>query len=187
MNFVSPPERCATDGATRGKTRSTTRRMSAWLAPLLAGLLAVGSLGPATAAAPATSTAIQAFTAERWQQLLSTERPAAVVFSTTDCAYCPAAIDTLAKELRASRRKAKLMVVVMDGAGQEAVLRKDPHYRHADRIYVFEGNPTALRYAVDPQWRGMTPYVALIARPGEPAFFIGTPKREVLAAALADH
>lgn len=157
---------------------------------VLTGLLtALGLIGASAAApttAPTTAPAIEPFTAERWQQLLATERPAAVVFSTTDCAYCPAAIDALAKELRASRRRAKLMVVVMDGEGQEAALQADKHYRHADRLYTFQGNPVALRYSVDPHWRGMTPYVAVIARHGDPVFFIGTPKREVLASALAD-
>jgi hypothetical protein len=163
---------------------STRRRRVA--RRVFAGLLTALSLGGAHAAGPTVVPTIEAFTAERWQQLLATERPAAVVFSTTDCAYCPAAIDALAKELRASHRKAKLMVVVMDGEGQEAALQADTHYRHADRLYTFQGNPVALRYAVDPHWRGMTPYVALIARHGAPAFFIGTPKREVLASTLAD-
>lgn len=89
-------------------------------------LLMGGWLASATAAVAAPP-AVLGFGADTWSQLASSpRRPLAVVFSTTDCAHCPAVIDSLTQEIRKSRSKVRLAVVVMDGAGQEKALRADP-------------------------------------------------------------
>ena len=137
---------------------------------LLGGLLA--GVVPAFAA----SAAILPFGAETWNELgRSPGRPLAVVLTTTDCGHCPRVIDGLADDIRKSGSRVRLVVVVMDGAGQEEVLRADRHYRHANTLYVFDGDPAALRYKVNPAWRGMTPYVAFIAEQGAARFHLGTP------------
>lgn len=137
---------------------------------LLGGLLAL--VMPASAA----PSAILPFGAETWNELgRSPWRPLAVVFTTTDCGHCPKVIDDLAEAMRKARSRVRLVVVVMDGAGQEDALRADRHYRHANTLYVFDGDPAALRYKVNPAWRGMTPYVAFIAAEGAARFHLGAP------------
>ena len=61
----------------------------------------------------------------------------------------------------------------------------EPHYRKADRLYVFNGQASALRHGIDPKWRGMTPYLALFGRSGEPKFVVGKPSPAEMAALLS--
>lgn len=148
------------------------------LLTLLGGLLA-----GAAAAAPAQ--AVLPFAAETWSELgRSPLRPLAVVFSTTDCVHCPAVIERLADAIRGSRSRVRLAVVVMDGAGQHAALSQDSHYRQAAALYAFDGDAMALRYAVNPDWRGLTPYVALIPAAGATQFHTGAPPPAALRAFL---
>lgn len=129
--------------------------------------------------------AILPFVADTWRELsLSSRRPMVVVFSTTDCTHCPAVIDSLAASIRASRSAPRLVVVVMDGAGQEQTLRGDPHYRKANALYAFDGDAMALRFRVNPDWRGVTPYVALIPAVGATQFYTGAPPQDALQALL---
>jgi len=65
--------------------------------------------------------------------------------------------------------------VVIDGAGQEQELTRDRHYRKAQALYAFDGDAQALRHAVNPAWRGLTPYVALIPATGSTSFHSGAP------------
>ena len=144
-------------------------------------------LGGLLAAAPAFAapSAILRFGADTWSELRqSPSRPLAVVFSTTDCVHCPKVIDSLADAIRKSGSGVRLVVVVMDGAGQEDALRQDSHYRKAKFIYTFDGDAVALRYKVNPAWRGITPYVALVPAAGEVRFHSGPPPPEALRAFL---
>ena len=151
-----------------------------WLRTLL--LAGIVLSAPAAWSAPR---AINPFIAETWQELsLSARRPMVVVFSTTDCTHCPAVIDSLAASIHASRSAARLVVVVMDGAGQEQALRGDPHYRKANVLYAFDGDATALRFRINPDWRGVTPYVALIPAVGTTHFYTGAPPRDALQVLL---
>lgn len=153
-------------------------RSSSRFAVIVSMLLCLASA--TTQAAPSE---IRVFNKTSWPQLKQNlPRPGVVVFTTTDCAYCPAVIEALSTSLKKGGRKANLVVVVMDGAGQPEAVRADPHYRKADSLYVFEGQATALRFGVNPDWRGMTPYVALFRDKGEPKFVIGGPS----AAEVAD-
>jgi len=146
---------------------------------LLGALLA--SAAPAHAAAPA----ILPFAAGTWSALEhSPLRPMVVVFATTDCVHCPRVIDSLAAAIRQSRSGVGLVVVVMDGAGQESALRKERHYRKASALYVFDGDAVALRYTVNPDWRGLTPYVALVPAAGATRFHTGAPPPTVVRAFL---
>jgi hypothetical protein len=125
------------------------------------------------------------FDAQRWAALLREPAPAVVVFTTTDCAHCPAAIDRIASHLKAERRAgrpaARLDVVVMDGAEQPDAVATEPHYRLADRLFVFDGQAARVRRSVNPAWFGQTPYVALLATPLagsaviQPRFVSGAP------------
>lgn len=136
-------------------------------------------------AATAAPPAVLPFATNTWSELArSPSRPLAVVFSTTECTHCPAVIASLADAIRKARSKARLVVVVMDGAGQEEALRADRHYRQADGLYAFDGDAMALRYQVNPAWRGLTPYVALIPATGETAFHTGAPPAAALQSFL---
>jgi hypothetical protein len=101
-------------------------------------------------------------------------RPAAVIFSTTDCSHCPAIIASMAEQLKTRKPHVPLIVVVMDGEGQTDLLQ-EPHYQPANRLFVFKGQTAALQYGVNPSWRGITPYVALLPRGGEMKLVMGKP------------
>jgi hypothetical protein len=139
-------------------------------------ILATGALACATAlAAPSR---VEAFDTAAWAKLHdSAASPAVVVFTTTDCAYCPAVIDSLAREIRRRQLDASLVAVVMDAAPGEAdaALLADADYRPADRLFAFAGPERTLRHAVNPQWRGITPYVGFVAPSGEVRWVLGTP------------
>ena len=116
------------------------------------------------------------FDTSTWAHLLQTgQRPQAVVFTTSDCEYCPAVIDGLAQALQRHGSKTPLVVVVMDATKPGATVRSNPHYRRAGRLYAFVGEPEHLRYGIDPEWRGVTPYVVLIDRKGGQHRFVGMP------------
>jgi len=138
-------------------------------------------------AANAAPRAVEAFSADTWPALQAgLKAPLAVVFTTTDCAHCPAAIEHLAGLLHRHRGGATLAAVVMDAApgADDAPLLATAHYRVADRLFAFDGQAVALRYRVNPAWRGVTPYVALLA-PGRPMRLVtGEPSADELRAWL---
>lgn len=124
---------------------------------------------------PAAARKMENFDGRTWQRLQKElPRPAAVVFSTTDCGHCPAIIAALAEQIRQRKAQIPLIVVVMDGEGQ-ADLLQEPHYQAASRLFVFKGQTAALQYGIHPSWRGITPYVALLPRAGEMKLIAGKP------------
>lgn len=138
-----------------------------------------------SAGALAAPAAVQPFGPQTWGDLQRAgAKPQVVVFTTTDCSHCPAVIDQLAAAMRKSPVKSRLVVVVMDGAGQEAALLADRHYRQADALHVFDGAAVSLRYRVNPDWRGLTPYVVLLPAGGAPRYFNGAPPAASLRAFL---
>lgn len=153
-------------------------KVTAFLFALMGSLLAAN--------VAAESRAIEAFDANAWQRLRSeVGQPTVVVFSTTYCPNCPRAIAQLRASMQARRMQAALIVVVMDGAMDDktqADMLRDRHYESADRLFVFQGDETALRYSVQPSWRGITPYVALLAPRTAPQFVSGAPDERVLDA-----
>ena len=146
----------------------------------LAALIALTALLPVASAAPRR---VEAFDAKTWTALQSgLKQPTVVVFSTTDCGHCPAVLAQLRQDI--GRHRAALIAVVMDLApGQDdAGLKADAHYHPADRLLAFAGQAPALRHAVDPRWRGVTPYVVFLT-PNSPAVAVTGPPSaaEVLA------
>ncbi|QJQ06748.1 hypothetical protein EJG51_013850 [Undibacterium piscinae] len=132
--------------------------------------------------APALAAAkhIENFDAQSWQRFQKDlPRPAAVVFSTTDCSHCPATIAALGEQLKNRKPQVPLVVVVMDGEDQPDLLQ-EPHYSPASRLFVFKGQATALQYSINPNWRGITPYVALLTKNGETKFVLGKPSAQEL-------
>lgn len=160
---MSFPLNFDTRAARRGRVVRHCRLL--WLAALAAL--------PLTAAA---ASRVEAFSADTWTRLSRpAARPTAVVFSTSDCAHCPGVIRDLARDARQAVRPPKIVVVVIDGAGQEAALLADASYRDADTLYAFQGDALALQHAVNPAWRGLTPYVALIVPGSAPRYYVGRP------------
>lgn len=134
---------------------------------LLAAALAWPLTGPVLAAPPPRRV-VEAFDGPTWAALQAgLSRPAAVVFTTTDCTHCPAVIRQLASELARRDPRAELWAVVMDQApgDDDPALLSNPHYQAARRLWAFEGQGPLIRHAVDPRWRGMTPYTQLL-KPG---------------------
>ncbi len=151
--------------------RHSLRRGAVWL------LLSNGAL-----AAPG---AVQPFGSDTWTNLQGRAGKAqAVVFTTTDCSHCPAVIGRLAAILGKPPRRVGLAVVVMDGQEQPAALLADRHYRLADTLYAFDGDALVLRHRVNPEWRGLTPYVVLLPAKGPARYFNGAPPAAALQSFL---
>jgi hypothetical protein len=139
----------------------------------------------ATGIAAAAPRSVETFDARTWPALqASLDTPAVVVFTTTDCAYCPGVIEQLAGEIRERRLKAPLIAVVLDAAPGEAdaQLVADPHYGPADRLMAVSGQVAAVRHSVNPAWRGMTPYVAFLRPGASPAWVLGKPSETAIEA-----
>ena len=145
-------------------------------AALLAGISLLGSAD--SFAAPPT---VESFDATTWKHLQQElPRPAVVVFTATYCASCPALLAHMAKQLQERGIKTPIVAVVIDEADKHELLTSE-HYRLASRLFLFDGNEVALRYEVDPRWRGITPYVALMPAHGKSVFVSGTPTDEQLS------
>lgn len=142
-----------------------------------ARLAAMLCLAVAVDSATATPTRVEAFNPKSWQALQAgLKTPAIVVFSTTDCAHCPAVLSQLAQSPLRRRIKAPLIAVVMDLAPGEADadLLGNAHYQMADRLMAFDGQTPALRYSVNKSWLGVTPYL-LLFKPGAPPQWVTGP------------
>ena len=128
---------------------------------------------------------VSEFDAAVWARLLqSGPRPAAYVFTTTYCSTCPAVFELLHRAIAASRQHVELMAVVMNAQGERALAHAH-HYIGATRVYAFSGFEPEIRYAVDPKWRNITPYVALLGRKGVDQRVIGPPDAAQLQRWLA--
>jgi hypothetical protein len=135
--------------------------------------------------AVAAPSAVEAFDKSTWPVILRDERqPVMVVFSSVSCTHCPGAIERLAAHRSASRSATRLYVVLMDSEDDVAALRS-PHHRLADRLFAFRGRVQALQYAVNPDWRGMTPYMAYVDGKGGVRFVLGEPDDRTLRSWLS--
>ena len=118
---------CHADRAARVHATALALLRCRWRAGLAAlALLSVAVQLPAGAA----PRQVEAFDAGAWPALQAgLKQPAVVVFSTTDCAHCPAVLAQLHQHI--GRRRAALIAVVMDSVpGQDdAALKADAHYR----------------------------------------------------------
>ncbi len=163
----------------------TEQRVSHWQARLTGALKAMAAmallaLATVTAPASAAPAAVESFDKATWPALLrNAKQPAIVIFTSVTCTHCPGAIANLAKQRAAKGSLVPLLVVSMD-ADDDAALLRDAHYAPADRLFAFRGNPQALQFAVNPDWRGMTPYVAFVDGKGSAKFVLGEPKAAVL-------
>lgn len=155
---------------------------------LLSAALALPALGlPLAVAAqrPGRDSVVLDFDAATWSRLLREgPRPAAYVFTTTYCSTCPAVFELLHASISAARQRIELAAVVMDEQGERALMHAH-HYRGATRLYAFNGFEPEIRHAVDPKWRNITPYVALLGRQGSDQRVIGPPDASRLRAWLA--
>ncbi len=138
----------------------------------------------AASAAFAAPAAVETFDKATWPALVRTaKQPTIVVFTSVTCTHCPGAIANLAKQraqFSTGGRSAVPLLVVSIDADDDAILLRDAHYAPADRLLAFRGSMQALQYAVNPEWRGMTPYVAFIDGRGAARFVLGEPKPAVL-------
>ena len=147
----------------------------AWAALALSFVLSWVLPGPAramqaarpSASEPSANPQVQAFDLSDWNAWLAAPRRARVVlFSTTFCAHCPALAEAIAERLAAERLAAELHVVIMD---REPDARHRDLYRRASALHVFDDDAARLRHAVDPGWRGGTPFVVLLPGGGRAA------------------
>ena len=129
------------------------------------------------ASSPVLSKEPMPFELNSWQQLVHSGSRVAVVFTSTHCVHCPGLVTDLLKDRKQRQAGYKILVVMTDGGVSD--LGKSP-YNQADDSYFFKGNIQALRYSVNPSWRGVTPYVALINPAVGAQFYSGSPPRESL-------
>lgn len=124
---------------------------------------------------------VEPFDQTTWRSLISKQQqPALVIFTSVTCIHCPAAIKRLATKRSAIASQIPLVVVSMD-AESNAALLQDPHYASADRLFLFRGRSQALQFSVNPEWRGMTPYVGFIDSRGGVRFSLGEPRDALLS------
>jgi thiol-disulfide isomerase/thioredoxin len=148
---------------------------------VLASIVCAVACGVATAA----PRAVEAFGIDTWHAMqAAAKQPTVVVFTATWCASCPQVMEDLVAELRQRKLKAQVVAVVMDVAPGEkdGSLVRSPHYKHADRLFAFDGQAPALRDRVDPKWRGAAPFVALLSPHAPPRLSTGMPAAADLAA-----
>jgi thiol-disulfide isomerase/thioredoxin len=131
---------------------------------------------------------VEAFGPGTWAgSFAAVKQPTAVVFSATYCATCPQALlDLAALAKKQPARGLAVVAVVTDAAPgeQDAGLMKKPHYQAAQRLFAFDGPEQQLRWTVDPTWRGVTPFVVLLAPGRAPQRVTGMPTEAQLAAWL---
>ncbi len=129
-------------------------------------------------------TTVADFDATTWTKLLrSGPRPAAYVFTNSFCATCPEAFDALHQSVVASGKSVEMAAILMDVQGERALAHAH-HYAGVTKIYAFDGFEPAIRQAVDPTWRNITPYVVLVARNGKLQRVTGQPDARQLKAWL---
>lgn len=162
---------------TERRSLNRPEKMMRWLkAAAASSLLMLAGVMPVLAA-PAT---VESFDKATWPAMVrNAKQPAIVVFTSVTCTHCPGAIASLARQRAAKASSVSLLVVSMD-ADDDAALLRDAHYAPADRLFAFRGHPQALQFAVNPDWRGMTPYVAFVDGKGGARFVLGEPKAAVL-------
>lgn len=70
-----------------------------------------------------------------------------------------------------------MIAVVTDIAPLEsdATLLAHAHYRHCLRLFAFDGQSSAIQYAVDPTWMGVTPYLVFMRPNAKPLHVTGAP------------
>lgn len=129
---------------------------------------------------PAAVESFDPHTFSNWRTVV--RRPTWVVFTATWCAVCPAVISDLTTAAQQHPRKPLVWAVVIDAAPGEddTALLGQVHLRRADRILAFDGPAQALRYSVDPGWRGAVPFVAVLSPKVPARFFLGKPPDAVL-------
>ena len=128
----------------------------------------------------AAPTEVEPFDKSTWPTLINDKRqPAIIVFSSVSCTHCPGAIERLAARRAASQSATRLYVVLMDSEHDSAAL-SSPHHRLADRLFAFRGRSQPLQYLVNPDWRGMTPYIAYIDGKSAVRFVLGEPDDRTL-------
>jgi hypothetical protein len=145
---------------------------------------AIGSLVLLCTQVFAAPTEVEIFDKSTWPALLSgKQQPAMIVFSSVSCTHCPGAIERLAARRAANQSATRLYVVLMDSEDDMAAL-SSPHHRLADRLFAFRGRAQSLQYAVNPDWRGMTPYIAYVDGKSAARFVLGEPDDRTLASWL---
>jgi len=77
----------------------------------------------------------------------------------------------------------ELAAILMDVRGERALAHAH-HYAGVTSIYAFDGFEPAIRQAIDPKWRNITPYVVLVERNGKQQRVTGQPTLAQLKAWL---
>ncbi|MBI2751297.1 MAG: hypothetical protein HYX43_18690 [Burkholderiales bacterium] len=160
------------------------RRALLGLSLLAAGGYMPNGLAALDHSAHAAIKTVADFDAGTWKQLLAKgSRPAAYVFTNSFCATCPEVFDVLSQAVQGSSQPIELAAILMDLRGERALAHAH-HYVGVTSIYAFDGFEPAIRQAIDPKWRNITPYVVLVGRNGKQQRVTGQPTPAQLKAWL---
>jgi hypothetical protein len=128
----------------------------------------------------ARSLSVKPFNEGTWATLIkSGPKPAAYMFTTTYCSACPAVFQEVREATSKSKSRPELIVILMDAEGPNA-LRHASHFKGMTQLFSFDGYEPAIRSAVDPTWRNITPYVVLVDRHGGIQRGVGSPTAQSL-------
>jgi hypothetical protein len=165
-------------------TSSLVRRAFLATALLFSGFHMPNCVAAPVEHAQAAIKIVANFNATTWTHLLrGGPRPAAYVFTNSFCATCPETFDVLQAAVLASGKPVPMAAILMDVQGERALAHAH-HYAGVTQIYAFDGFEPAIRQAVDPKWRNITPYVVLVGRNGKLQRVTGQPNAAQLKAWL---
>ena len=151
------------------------------LKKLFTSVLVAGIFLAITSSVMAVPKTVEPFDEKIWSGLLTEAgMPAIIIFSSLQCTHCPGLIDKISARIQQNKSATRLYVVSIDGNDDAAELIEDAHYMKAHRLFVFAGSGQKIQYAVNVDWRGMTPYVAYLGGKGKAEFILGEPKEAML-------
>ena len=152
------------------------------LKKLFTSVLVAGIFFAITSLVMAGPKTVEPFDEKIWSGLLTEAgKPAIIIFSSLQCTHCPGLIDKISARIQLTKSATRLYVVSIDGNDDTAAeLIDDAHYMKAHRLFIFAGSGQKIQYAVNVDWRGMTPYVAYLGGKGKAEFILGEPKEAML-------
>ncbi len=119
---------------------------------------------------------VKPFTHETWESVLKNgKRPSVWVFTASDCTHCPAVIKQLIEYRKHKKLSFALMVVQTNEGDVKKPVKLKSNIKVGDHLYQFSGQKQRIQYSINPQWRGIVPYVVMLPNQGGIQYTMGLP------------